>query len=175
VSERLPADAVTALAPVREALLAAAHTDAQATAQSAEWRAVDGLAAARQAATGLIAQARSEGSAEAAGLVATDQARARRQARAVVLTAQRDLYDELRACSRAAVARLRDDPDYPRMLARLSDRARAALGSAAVLGEPEDGGIVATDGVRRVDFSLPTLADRAFDASAVQIRRSWEA
>src|SRR5664280_943997 len=70
---------------------------------------------------------------------------------AVVLTAQRDLYDELRACSRAAVARLRDDPDYPRMLARLSDRARAALGSAAVLGEPEDGGIVATDGVRRVD------------------------
>src|SRR5450759_4954942 len=110
-----------------------------------------------------------------AGLVATDQSRARRQARAVVLTAQRDLYDELRACSRAAVARLRDDPDYPRMLARLSDRARAALGSAAVLGEPEDGGIVATDGVRRVDFSLPTLADRAFDASAVQIRRSWEA
>src|SRR5664280_1349380 len=75
-----------------------------------------------------------------AGLVATDQSRARRQARAVVLTAQRDLYDELRACSRAAVARLRDDPDYPRMLARLSDRARAALGSAAVLGEPEDGG-----------------------------------
>lgn len=160
MSERLPADAVTALAPVREALLAAAHTDAQATAQSAEWRAVDSLAAARRA---------------AAGLVATDQARARRQARAVVLTAQRDLYDELRACSRAAVARLRDDPDYPRMLARLSDRARAALGSAAVLGEPEDGGIVATDGVRRVDFSLPTLADRAFDASAVQIRRSWEA
>ena len=48
-------------------------------------------------------------------------------------------------------------------------------GSVAVIERDPDpaGGIVAELGSRRVDYSLPQLADRALDVLADEVARSW--
>jgi hypothetical protein len=88
---------------------------------------------------------------------------------------RRDLYDELRRASRDAARALRDSSDYPEILRRLTERAVAAMGPEAAMQESPDGGVVAVAGSRRLDLSLPVLAEREVDRLGSEVERLWAA
>jgi hypothetical protein len=159
-----------ALAPVRQALLAAAETD------SRRWQA-DGDEAGRhtldeavQLATQLRAQARAQGAADATAALADQRARVGQRVRAIVLRAEREHYDEVHAAARAALWRLREDPEYPRLRRRLAETVRRRLGEDADLREPEGGGVIGTTPGRRVDCSLAWFLERAVDCVLAEDR-----
>ncbi len=158
----------TALAPVCEALLAAARAGADRVTGQAEADASAMLAAASAQAAQILAAARTGGTADAAAAMAAEQARARRQARAAVLRARREAYERLRTQARAAVAELVHQPGYARLRARLATVARAALGPEADVRDADGGGVIGTVPGRRVDLSLARFADRAVDAVAAE-------
>ena len=164
-----------ALEPVRTALLARARADADATTARAEADAADRLAEARTEAAAILAAARSEGEQDAATVRARAAARAHREARETVLRAEREAYGRLYRQARTGVAALRADPRYPALVERLRDRARAQLGAEAVVREHPDGGVVAEVPGRRLDLSLPALADRAVDDLGAEVTRLWRA
>ncbi|HET8680717.1 MAG TPA: hypothetical protein VFM54_02405 [Micromonosporaceae bacterium] len=155
------AHVTAALAPVRDALLAAARADAQRLDAQAQAETDQVLAAARQEAQRLLAEARQRGGAEAEAAVAAEAAGARRRGRAVIMRARREAYESLVTAARAAVAELRGDPAYPATRDRLAAAARAALGPDAGVREAAGGGVVAEAGARRVDLSLSGFAERA--------------
>lgn len=161
----LPPDADAALAPLREALLADARAAASAILGEAEERAAALVAAAEEEAAGIRVAAVAAGEEAARSEVALRSARVRRQAHEEVLTAQEELRLELRRRVRQGAAGLRADARYPVLLERLRERARAALGPEAVLTEAPEGGLVAEAGSRRLDLTLPTLADAALARS----------
>jgi hypothetical protein len=96
-------------------------------------------------------------------------------ARMAVLAARGDAYAELRRRARTAALTLRADSGYPQLLERLSAAARAELGPGAELEvDPAGaGGVRARRGSRRVDHTLPTLADRCVDALGAEAARLW--
>ncbi len=120
-----------------------------------------------------MAQARKAGAAQAAQSVARDVARARREARGVVLATQESLRVRVRDAVRAAVGALRGEAGYPELLATLGTSARAVLGDGAMVHEAPDGGVLAESGSRRVDLSLPALADRVLDERAGEVAALW--
>lgn len=162
-----------ALEPVRTALLDRARADADATGRRAAAEAATALGQARARAAEIVAAARADGRRDAETVRARDASRADREARETVLRAQREAYDRLRRDALSRVCALRDDPGYPALLDRLRDRAAAALGNGAVVHEHPDGGIVAEAAGRRLDLSLPALADRAVDDLGAEVTRLW--
>jgi hypothetical protein len=160
----------TALAPVRDALLARARADAAAALADADTDAAAVLAEAREQAAALLREAREQGEREAAALRTREHARAGREARTVVLGAQRAALEELRRRGRAAARALGEDPA---LLDRLRARLLADLGPDAVVRDHPDGGLVAEAPGRRVDASLGALADRALDALGVEVQGLW--
>jgi len=163
-----------ALAPVREALLARAQGERARVLEAVDEQTAAVTAAAEQEAASLLAQAREQGSADAALVAAAEESRARRESRALVLGAQHDAYEELRRRSVEAVGRLRDDPAYPQLQDRLRQEAIAQLGPAAEVVEDPAGGVVAVAGGRSVDLSLPVVALRAVDALGDRVTTLWE-
>jgi vacuolar-type H+-ATPase subunit E/Vma4 len=161
------------LEPLRAALLAAARADAAAVLAAADDDAAATVAAARARVADLAATARREGAADAAAMLAADRARGRREARRIELSAQQEVWEQLRAGGRAAVMALRDDPAYGRLRDRLAARARRLAGPDAVVSEPPEGGVVAVAAGRRWDFSLPTLAEHAIDALGPEVQWLW--
>lgn len=162
-----PDDAlVTALGPVRDALLATARRDADATLDNATSAAARILADASAEANEVIALARSRGAAEADAGVDAERARARREAHARVLAARREAYEELGRAAREALAEVRAEPGYRLVLRHMADGARHLLGPEVTLGDGDDGGVVAEAPGRRVDYSLRGYADRAVLAVA---------
>jgi hypothetical protein len=162
-----------ALGPVRDAVLGHAKAHAAQLVAEAESEAAEAVATARAEAARLLAEARAEGEADAGVYVAAERARNRRAARALVLTAQRQAYETLKQRSREAVQELRNDDGYHDLLVRLSAAARAELGASATVTEHEAGGVTATAGQRRLDYSLATLADRAVTALGAEVERLW--
>ncbi|HEU4947157.1 MAG TPA: hypothetical protein VFT31_08395 [Kribbella sp.] len=173
MSRPLSAAADASLAPVRAALLADANAHAEVVLRRASQRREEMLANARRTAADLLAGARAEGAAEASAAVAALTARSGRDARLTVLAAQRALYDELRQRCRAAAADLTEAPDYAALRDRLAAQARAELGPDAVVTDSPDGGVVGTAGSRRVDLSMPALADGALDRLAGEVAMLW--
>lgn len=171
----LPAGSAAALAPVQAALRAQAEADAHATLDQARRRAAEMRSQARARAADMLAASRTDGEEQARAAVAARVVRRRREARDVVLRAQRDLYDQLRRVSREAARALRHDPDYAALLGRLTARARDVLGADASVQESPDGGVVAVDGSRRLDLSLPALAEREVDRLGAEVERLWAA
>jgi vacuolar-type H+-ATPase subunit E/Vma4 len=166
---RRPDDAVlVALAPVRDALLATALREAAAIRERAEAEAARTRAAAEAEADGIRVRARRRGAEDADAALASERARARHEAHAVVLAARREAYDALRAAAGAAMANVRDDPDYPLVRQHMADAVRRLLGPDAVLSEGTGGGVVGEVAGRRADFSLAGYADRAVDAVAAE-------
>ncbi|HME47834.1 hypothetical protein [Mycobacterium sp.] len=167
------AQAAPALEPVRTELLNRAVEDAHRQVDEATQEAQRILAHAREHATALTETARAAG--QAAAAVATSERRAalRRTLRGDVLAARRDSYQQWRRCGTEAVLRLRDDPAYPRWVAAMRAAASAALGAEAHLSEHPQGGVVVDAGQRRVDWSLPGIAERALDATAPQVGELW--
>lgn len=152
-----------ALAPVRDALLAAARADAADVLGKARQAAAQERRAADEEAARILSRARRDGAADAAAALAAELAGARQQARAVVLAARREGYEQLRAAARAAVSRLAAEPGYPPLRARLADAVRQALGAGADITEAPGGGVRGAVPGRRLDLSLTGLADRAVD------------
>ncbi len=173
---RLPgaARAATALAPVRGYLLDQARTEADRVLAAARAEADALLRQARGDAERAVGQATARGQADAAPRAAAERSRGRGRARAIVLGAQREAYDELCRRIDAEVGGLRDEPGYPRLLARLSAIAARAAGRDAMISYPPAGGVLARSGQAVVDCSLPRLAGQAMLALGPQVRALWE-
>jgi vacuolar-type H+-ATPase subunit E/Vma4 len=171
----LPAGSVAALEPVQSKLHAQAEAEAHTRLDQARDQAGRIRTEARARAAGILADSRAEGEEQARAAVAARVVRRRREARDVVLSVRRDLYDELRRASRDAARALRDSPDYPQILRLLTERAVAAMGADVAVQESPDGGVVAVAGSRRLDLSLPVLAEREVDRLGSEVERLWAA
>ena len=95
-----------------------------------------------------------------------------------MLRARREAYDQLVTDAERAVAGLRLDPDYERLLAELRRRAREQLGGddrvdIDVEIDAEVGGLVARAGSHSVDYRLPAVADRALPDLGAQVDPRW--
>lgn len=161
--------------PLRTSFLAAATADAERRLADCREESVQRIAAARREADELVEQARRAGEADARAQVPQTLVTARRRAHAHVLGAQREVYEEFRRAASAAVLALRGTPGYTTLLERLASAARAQLGDDAVIDvdPPGAGGVVGSKGTRRVDYSLPALADRLVDGLGDEVSQLW--
>jgi vacuolar-type H+-ATPase subunit E/Vma4 len=166
-------ETAVALAPVREWLLDDARREAEQLVADARADAAERLAQAREEARAMVAQAREAGAAHAEEAVALDVARARREARGVLLAAEESLRQRVRDGVHAGADALRQDPGYPDLLAGLATSAREVLGASALVHEAPGGGVIAQLGWRRVDLSLPALADRALRSVEGEVASLW--
>lgn len=174
LSDRSGADALsTALEPVRLALLADAQAEAAAIVDQAKVEAAGVVARAHGDVDTAVGQARRRAEDVGAAHAAMTLTRARREAHATVLQAREALRRELVRRVVIAVEAMRGDQRYPALLARLEALARSQLGTAALIEYPPEGGIVAVDGPRRVDYRLAALAERELDALADEVAALW--
>lgn len=153
-----------ALEPVRTALRTAAEETAAQLRTDAADHAAALLAAARAEAQSILASAAQEGRDAARAEAALRSARARRRARELVLAQRSSLRRELRRRAREAAAGLTADPRYPELRARLAGQCTALLGPDATVSESPEGGVIAVAGTRRLDLSLPVLAELALES-----------
>lgn len=102
-------------------------------------------------------------------------ARARNDARREVLRKQEHLRRELVDRVRAATLEIRHDRRYPIVLDQLEAMAYEQLGEQATVERDRhrDGGVVATAGTRRVDYTLRAIADRTLDAMSDEAVQLW--
>ncbi|MBE1494018.1 vacuolar-type H+-ATPase subunit E/Vma4 [Amycolatopsis lexingtonensis] len=163
----------TALAPVRAELLRRAETEADTVLAAAEADARRTTEDAEARARDILDHARAQGRADGASQRAAELTRVRRDLRTADLEVRRQAYEHLRDEAVEAVRRLRDAPDYPELLERLTTRARELLGPDAVVTEHPAGGIVAETATRRLDLTLATVAVRAFERVAADVERLW--
>ena len=162
------------LGPLRDALLADARARAAAQLAEASRRAAAQRDAAEAEGTVLVERARAEGSAAAELETAAEDARGHRRARTLVLAARNDVYEELRRRAHAAADGLREGPGYPALLERLATQARSQLGPDAKLElDPPGGGVVASSGARRVDYTLAALVERCIHLLGARMERLW--
>jgi len=163
------------LAPLREALIAAAHRDAESVRAEAAAAVEAELAAARADAGVLVERARAEALERAELEARSREAAQRREAQGRVLRARREAYEALRDEAVAAVLRLRDDPGYEALLDRLEAGARERLGADSTVQRdpPGVGGVIAHDGQRLIDATLPALAERALEALGSGVEELW--
>jgi vacuolar-type H+-ATPase subunit E/Vma4 len=159
----------------RDALLADARAEAARLIAEADAEAREPVAAARRDADRLAERARAGGEAEGRVVAAHESAERAAAARREVLAARGEAYEELRVRARMAVLALRGEPGYGALLERLADAARRDLGAGAQLevDPPEGGGVRGRAGSRRVDYTLPTLAERCVDALGPELGRLW--
>lgn len=160
---------------VRAALLADARADADAILALADRDVGERARLAQHDADTLLEVARAEGERTAAERLARQRGAAHREAREIVLRAQRRALDQLRERARGAVRELGRAEDSAALIDRLRALALAQLGPDAVIETGVDGepGLVATDGRRRVDYRLATLADRAVDELGADVATAW--
>jgi cell division septum initiation protein DivIVA len=170
----LPQSSVAALEPVRRFLRATAQAQAAEIRRAAEQQARAILAAAADDAERIRAAAEAEGEAAARSDAALRSARVRRQAHEGVLAAQESVRQELLRQLSAAAAGLRSSsPRYPELLQRLTERSRVLLGPRATVTESADGGVIAEEGSRRLDLTLPVLAVHMLESRLAQVRELW--
>lgn len=162
-----------ALAPVRAAVLRAAAEEADRIRGAATAEAETVLADARDQAAAIAARARALGASDGKVAAAAHRAQSRRSVRALLLGAERDAYEQLRGQVRSAVCGLRDDPCYPRLLARLTELARAAAGPGAVVTAHPAGGVTARAPGKFVDCSLPRIAEIALGGLGAEVSTLW--
>lgn len=168
----LPAESDAALEPVRMALRSAADKQVAELRDDAGRRATALLDAARAEAAQILAAAGSEGEAAARSEAALRSARARRQAHELVLAQRSSLRLELLRRLKASASGLKADPRYAELMGRLADQCRELLGPETSISESPDGGVVAEAGSRRLDLSLPLLAEMTLD-SMPEVRELW--
>ncbi|MGE5292037.1 MAG: hypothetical protein ACM3ML_33610 [Micromonosporaceae bacterium] len=162
-----------ALAPLRAAVLRAAVEEASQVRGAATAEAEAVLAAARDQAAAIASRARALGASDGKLAAAAHRAQSRRSVRALLLGAECDAYEELRRQVRSAVCGLRDDPCYPRLLARLTELARAAAGPDAVVSAHPAGGVTASAPGKFVDCSLPRIAEIALGGLGAEVSTLW--
>jgi vacuolar-type H+-ATPase subunit E/Vma4 len=164
-----------ALEPVRTALLDDAHREADDIVAAARAAAAESVAAAEHEADEALRQVRRRKEATARARAERAREDARRTANAELLRARDELHRQLAEAVHEAVHDLTRDPRYPALLDRLEQLAREQLGNAAEIERDPAGygGVVATEGHRRVDYRLPALADRALATIADEVVATW--
>jgi vacuolar-type H+-ATPase subunit E/Vma4 len=102
-------------------------------------------------------------------------ARARNDARGDVLRKQEQLRCELADRARAAALGLREDSRYETLLDRLEAMARDQFDETVTIERDRhlDGGVIASTGSRRVDYTLRAIADRTLDALSDEAVQLW--
>ncbi len=174
VIDRAARRPASALEPVRIALLADARAEAARIVESARDEADAIVEHARHEADEVVQQARRRADSTATAHAARALLRAARDAQSAVMHAREAVRRELVRRLELAVARMRDDARYPALLDRLEDVARGQLGQDALIErDPSDGGIVAVDGSRRVDYRLPALAERVLETFGDEEAALW--
>jgi vacuolar-type H+-ATPase subunit E/Vma4 len=161
--------------PASAALLADARDRAATLLREAEEQDNELIEDARRNAEDLLARAREEGAAAGRAHAARDAGLDRAAARWQVLAAQRISYEELLRGVRSEVIALQGEQAYPELLQRLAAAARRDLGEDAELeiDPPGLGGVRARAGSRRVDYTLPSLADRCVQDLGPLLARLW--
>lgn len=169
----LPPRSVAALEPVRRSLHQAAEAEAAVIRGASANQVRVLLDAARRDAAEMRQAAAAEGEALARSAAAARSARVRREAHQTVLAEQEALRRRLvRELDRAATARTAD-PRYPLLVERLTAHSRALLGPDATVTESPAGGVVAEKRSRRLDLSLPVLAEQALEPRWQEARDLW--
>jgi vacuolar-type H+-ATPase subunit E/Vma4 len=166
--------AVVSLEAFRDAVLADAHATAAARLAAANREAADRLADARHEAAQLTTRAADEGRRSADRTARGVLAAARREARGAVLRARRDALAALAARTVELLADERTGEDLARLREALAERARRQLGDGVVVQPSPDGGVVAVDGGRSVDYRLATIVAREMDALGVDVEEAWQ-
>jgi vacuolar-type H+-ATPase subunit E/Vma4 len=162
------------LAPLRDALLAQARSDAEATLAQAEGEAQAQLTQARAEAEQVVAQARAEGEHDAEQLRLEQRARARRRARSTVLAEQSRGLEALRHTVQSRLTELWTDPaTHDAVVRRLTAAAQRDLGADISVAELPEAGIVAMAGKVRATYRLGDLADLAIDSLATELVGLW--
>lgn len=170
----LKADRVMpALERVRAELLRRARGDAERVIADAQREADRIIAEASDTARTVAEKACAAGEAAGTRAAAAEMASLRRALRQEVLSAQDDAYRRWRQHAVEAVLRLREEPNFATWQGALRKTARVALGDDARVVEDPDGGVVAELGRRRLDLSLPAIAERALDQIAPQADGLW--
>ncbi len=161
--------------PATEALLADARERAARILADARAQARRRVSEAERAAGETIRRARAQGEATGRLDAEREQALGRTLAHAEVLRARREAYEELRRRGRAAVLRLREEPGYAAFLDRLAAGARRELGPEAQLeiDPPGAGGVRASAGSRRLDYTLQALADGCIGELGPALNELW--
>ncbi|MEU5735660.1 MULTISPECIES: hypothetical protein [Streptomyces] len=165
--------AVTALAPVRAALLRTARGEAQGLLERADRETAALLDEARAQARSLVEEASRQGERDGAAAARAIRADARRAARARTLTVRREAYEELRRRAFARGRGLRDAETYPAARDRLRGRASRLLGPDAEITEAPDGGVVGRAAGRRAECTLDGLTARALDRLGAEAETLW--
>jgi vacuolar-type H+-ATPase subunit E/Vma4 len=174
-SRSQPASMLTALAPVIDALLHAARTNAAHCVSAAEADAAAQLEQARAEAAAILAQAKADGEAAAEHASAAAVIAAGREGRETILAAHRRAYELLRRGMFEELTRRADSPAGAALLARLEALVRARLGPDATisrLAAPRIG-ISATDGKRHVELTADPFVERELAAFGDRIEELW--
>jgi len=163
------------LEPLRHALMAEADGEEKRRLAEIDQTCEVELSAARARATSLTAHSRAEGERAAEQEARRRRGAASRRRRELRLAAQRELVDELRQRTLAAALASRGEPRYRALLARLERRVRSQLGSEVEIDEdpPGLGGVRARAGERSVDYTLPTLVERAIAGLGEEVAELW--
>lgn len=160
-----------ALEPVRAELIRAARADADAALARARADADQMVRAARAQAESLLEQARQDGVRDGAAEAAGERVHARQDAWSRELAARAEVYADLRGKVHARVREaLTNDAA---LVARLQERARALLGSDALITVADDGGVTAQAAGRRVDLTADALTDRALARLGAEAETLW--
>lgn len=164
------------LEPLREALRAQADTDAERERAEVDEACERRVTTAEVEAQSLAEQGRREGARMAAEEALRRRALASRRGRELRLEAQRALIDELRLRAHEQALELRSGPRYPELLDRLSRAARSQLGPHAELEvDPAGaGGVIGRADRRSVDYTLPTLVERAIEDLDGTLEALWK-
>ena len=160
------------LESVREHHLAAAHEQAESILRDARAQAHEITASGAAAAAALVEHAQKEGEAAADLDTSREWITARRRARGLILSAQREMYEELRA----AVARaVRADPRYQALLQRLAHDGQRQLGPGAEVEVDRDGedGVRVTRKGRRIDWSVAAIVAGGLDRLGPRVTELW--
>lgn len=166
---------IESLRPVRDALLADAAREADRLVTGARRLADQHIADVEQGVDAEVADVERRARMSAAARADHAAVRARTQSHRSLLRSRTDTNRELGAAVGVAVRAMRDDARYPELLRHFEARARDQLGSAAEVTINPDpaGGVVATAGSRRVDYTLNALADRALGSLSDEVAALW--
>lgn len=163
------------LGPVADALLDDAEADAARLLDKARRDADSTRTSAQADVSQQLDRARDRAKTSARAHHQQLLTQARRQANAIIMEAQEAARVQLITQLRHDAMRLRDDPRYPQLLNGLEAAARRQLGPDTIITRDptEAGGIIASDGDRNVDYTLPALAERALGSLGRRTAELW--
>ena len=164
-----------ALEPVHRALLEDATTEADRIIAAADGEAARLTADAEAEAAAQIRRAEQRGATSAQVRADQTLAEARTDTHREILHVKDDIRRRLHRAAGAAALGLGDDARYPDLIDALEELARNQLGRTAQIERDPGGlgGIIAVDGSRRVDYTLPSLAERALESLADEVAPLW--